>query len=148
MSLINGSLVVPVFSPSGEVLEMYGRKLLDNLRTGTQKHLYLPGPHAGLWNEGGLAGQQEVILTEALLDAMTFWCAGYRNVTASYGTQGFTDAHLTAFKAYGIEGCCWRMTGTAPGSVPSPNWYHGYRPKASAFIKFASRKAWMPTTTP
>src|SRR5690606_6978135 len=27
----------------------------------------------------------------------------YRNVTASYGTSGFTDDHLAAFKQYGIE---------------------------------------------
>ena len=47
--------------------------------------------------------QKEVILCEALIDAMTFWCVGYRNVTASYGTQGFTDDHLALFKRCGIE---------------------------------------------
>ena len=29
--------------------------------------------------------------------------AGYRNVTASYGVEGFTAAHLAAFKAHGTE---------------------------------------------
>ncbi len=38
----NGSLVVPVFDEAGNVVEVYGRKLLDNLRAGTPKHLYLP----------------------------------------------------------------------------------------------------------
>lgn len=99
----NGSLVVPVFDAVGNVVEVYGRKLLDNLRPGTPKHLYLPGPHAGVWNEAALAASREVILTEALIDAMTFWCAGYRNVTAAYGTQGFTDDHLAALKRHGIE---------------------------------------------
>jgi hypothetical protein len=42
-------------------------------------------------------------LCEALIDALTFWCAGYRNVTASYGVEGFTPDHLAAFKQYGIE---------------------------------------------
>jgi len=37
-------------------------------------HLYLPGPHRGVWSERGLVGQTEVILAEALIDAMTFWC--------------------------------------------------------------------------
>jgi DNA primase catalytic core len=99
----NGSLVVPVFDAAGQVVEVYGRKIRDDLRAGTPAHLYLPGPHAGVWNEAGLAGQREVILCEALIDAMTFWCAGYRNVTAAYGTQGFTDDHLQAFQRHGIE---------------------------------------------
>lgn len=38
-----------------------------------------------------------------LIDALTFWCAGYRNVTASYGVEGFTPDHLTSFKEHGIE---------------------------------------------
>ncbi|MEF9406947.1 toprim domain-containing protein, partial [Ralstonia solanacearum species complex bacterium KE055] len=99
----NGSLVVPVFDGAGNVAEVYGRKLLDNLRTGTPKHLYLPGPHAGVWNEAAFAASREVILCEALIDAMTFWCAGFRNVTAAYGTQGFTDDHLAALRRHGVE---------------------------------------------
>ena len=51
----NGSLVVPVFSLDGEVLEVYGRKVLGKrLRIGTAMHTYLPGPHLGVWNEAGL----------------------------------------------------------------------------------------------
>ena len=34
---------------------------------------------------------------------MTFWAAGYRCVTASHGLEGFTEAHLAAFKQHGIE---------------------------------------------
>jgi DNA primase len=99
----NGSLIVPVIDAQGNVTEVYGRKLLDNLRTGTPKHLYLPGPHIGVWNVAALQASKEIILTEALIDAMTFWCAGYRNVTASYGVEGFTDDHLAAFKQHGTE---------------------------------------------
>ena len=99
----NGSLVIPVIACGGEVTEVYGRKINDNLRAGTPLHLYLPGPHRGVWNAAG-AGRhnQEVILCEALIDALTFWCAGYRNVTASYGIEGFTADHLAAFKHCGI----------------------------------------------
>lgn len=99
----NGSLVVPVFNRNGQVVEAYGRKLLNNLRKGTPKHLYLPGEHGGVWNAEGLAGHKDVIICESLIDAMTFWCAGYRNVTASYGTQGFTEDHLTTFKQLNLE---------------------------------------------
>ena len=52
---------------------------------------------------GAAAATPEVILCEALIDALTFWCAGYRNVTASYGVEGFTADHLAAFKHRGIQ---------------------------------------------
>ncbi len=44
-----------------------------------------------------------MILCESLIDAMTFWVQGFTNVTASYGTQGFTDDHLTLFKNAGVK---------------------------------------------
>jgi DNA primase catalytic core len=98
-----GSLVIPVLDEHEAVTEVYGRKLLDNLRPGTPKHLYLPGPHRGVWNAAALIASPEIILCEALIDALTFWCAGFRNVTASYGVEGFTADHLAAFKRYGTE---------------------------------------------
>ena len=98
----NGSLVVPVFDGHGDVTEMYGRKVRDDLRKGTPKHLYLPGPHRGVWNEAALASSKEIILCEALIDAMTFWCAGFTNVTASYGVEGFTPDHLAALERHGV----------------------------------------------
>lgn len=98
-----GSLVIPIFDEQGNVTEVYGRKIRDDLRAGTAFHLYLPGPHRGVWNVDALAAHKEVILCEALIDALTFWCAGYRNVTASYGVEGFTDDILAAFKRYKTE---------------------------------------------
>src|SRR6202011_1467337 len=44
-----------------------------------------------------------IILCEALIDALTFWVAGYRNVTASYGVNGFTADHRAAFERHGTE---------------------------------------------
>ena len=99
----NGSLVVPVLDAHGNITEMYGRKVTAKLTPGTPKHLYLPGPHVGVWNLDAFIASKEIIWCEALIDAMTFWCAGYRNVTSSYGTNGFTDDHIAALKQYGTE---------------------------------------------
>lgn len=99
----NGSVVMPINATSGDITEVYGRKITEGLRPGTALHLYLPGPHHGVWNESALADNQEIILCEALIDALTFWCAGFRNVTASYGIEGFTADHLAAFKAHGTQ---------------------------------------------
>ena len=46
---------------------------------------------------------KEIILCEALIDALTFWCASFRNVTASYGVNGFTDDHKSGFEKHGTE---------------------------------------------
>ena len=97
----NGCLVVPVFIDGGQVSEVYGRKITEGVNP--PLHLYLPGPHQGVWNASALVGVEEVILCEALIDAMTFWCAGFRNVTAAYGVEGFTDDHLAVFRQHGIR---------------------------------------------
>jgi DNA primase catalytic core len=99
----NGSIVIPVLNSSGEVVEMYGRKITPNLREGTPDHLYLPGAHAGVWNEEALAASKEIVLCESLIDALSFWNAGICNVTASYGVNGFTADHRAAFEKHGIE---------------------------------------------
>ena len=99
----NGSLVIPVLNLSGEVVEMYGRKITPNLREGTPDHLYLPGAHRGVWNEEALGASKEIILCESLIDALSFWSAGLRHVTASYGVNGFTADHRAAFAQHGTE---------------------------------------------
>ena len=113
----NGSIVVPLWgtAPSTgtaasdgldhprHVVGAYARKINDNLRAGTPKHLCLPGPHRGVLNAEGLAGQREVILCEAILDALTFWAAGYRNVTSCYGANGLTEELVAALKACGAQ---------------------------------------------
>jgi DNA primase catalytic core len=103
----NGSLIVPVLDEHGNAVEVYGRKIRDDLRKGTPLHLYLPeacrAGSRGVFNAAALQASKEIILTEALIDALTFWCAGYRNVTSAYGIEGFTEDHLAAFKQHGTE---------------------------------------------
>lgn len=98
----NGSLVIPIVNTSGEVAQMYGRKILDQPRPGTPMHLYLPGPQRGVFNEEALACSKEIILCESLIDAPTFWCAGFRHVTASNDVNGFTEDHRAALEKRGV----------------------------------------------
>ena len=74
----NGSLVVPVFDEAANVIEVYGRNLLDKLRAATPKHLYLPareGRTRGVFNMQALAASNEIILCEAVLDVEVFGAA-------------------------------------------------------------------------
>jgi len=52
-------------------------------------------------NPEALVASREIIVCESLIDALTFWCAGYRHVTASYGTEGFGADHLDALRTHG-----------------------------------------------
>ena len=66
---LSGCVVFPIFSGAGEVVEMYGRRTLSPVRD-APTHLYLKGPHAGVWNAQGVAGQEEWLLCEALIDRL------------------------------------------------------------------------------
>lgn len=90
MERFAGSLVVPVINNS-QALEIYGRKVGTKLSKNAAKHLYLPGKHKGIWNLEGIQNQTEIILCESLIDAMTLWANGFKNVTTSYGVNGFTE---------------------------------------------------------
>jgi DNA primase catalytic core len=97
----SGCLVVPLFDAEGGVAGLYGRRL-EKPNPGMSKHLYLPGPHRGVFNRQGLGGD-EVIVCEALIDALSFWCAGMRNVTSAYGVEGVTDELVDALVASGAR---------------------------------------------
>ena len=70
---------------------------------------------------GPLGG--EVVICESLIDALSFWCAGFHNVTASYGTAGFTDDHRAAFARHGVhQGASLPTTTTKPATQPPKSW--------------------------
>lgn len=83
-----GCVTFPIFNDKGQVTEIYGR------RTGKQKsgiyHLYLPGKHVGIFNPQALRSEN-LILCESIIDALTLWSYGHKNVTTIYGTEGFTQ---------------------------------------------------------
>ncbi|WON75607.1 CHC2 zinc finger domain-containing protein [Serratia sp. UGAL515B_01] len=108
-----GCVVMPVIgwaesanvANRGRVLQLYGRRTQPDYKIikGNPKHLYLSSPLVGVWNEAALKASSEVILCEALIDAMTFWCAGFRNVIAAYGVNGFTAEHRAALQYHGVK---------------------------------------------
>ncbi len=69
---LNGSVVIPLFDEHGNIVQMYGRKILDNLRKGTPDHLYLGTELRGVFNGAALEHQTEILLCESILDALTF----------------------------------------------------------------------------
>ena len=89
----NGCLVVPLFNAAGKIASFYGRRI----GPGTVKHLYSPGPHQGLFNPAAFE-QEEIILCEAVLDALTFCANGITHVSCIYGTEGWTEELTEALR--------------------------------------------------
>lgn len=97
-----GSLVVPVFDDHGAVVQLYGRKIGESFRAGTALELWLPGPVRGVWNREAL-NEREVIFAGSLLDGLTVWSAGQRNVTAALTLAEVPEDVLAAMKARRVE---------------------------------------------
>ncbi len=85
--LFSGCLVVPLRDLAGNVVNLYGRSIEGS------RHLYLPGPRRGLVNAQCAATCDELILTESVIDALSFLQAGIPNVVPLYGVNGFTPDH-------------------------------------------------------
>jgi DNA primase len=98
-----GSLVIPIFGAGGEVVQVYGRKTTPGLRPGTPLHLFLPGEPRGVWNLEAFIASKTIIVANSLIDALTFWANGYRNVTAIYGLKGLADDLFTAIREHGTK---------------------------------------------
>lgn len=98
-----GCLTAPLLNAQCELVQMYGRRIGKVAASDAPRHMYMKGPHRGVFNLPALHASKDIIVCEALLDAMTFWCAGFRNVTSAYGVEGFTPELREALGAYGIE---------------------------------------------
>jgi len=90
---LRGRIVFPVIAETGEIGTVYGRAIDDGGKH--DRHLFLPGPQRGIFNASALRSS-EVILTEGIIDALTFWCAGFRNVTTGYSAKALPDELLDA----------------------------------------------------
>jgi DNA primase catalytic core len=101
-------IVFPLFDHAGNVASFYGRHI-DK----PAGHFYLPGSRSGIFNlkrlqEGKSVdyppsarsslslskGRYPLIITESIIDALSFINQGLDNVLPLYGTNGFTADHL------------------------------------------------------
>jgi DNA primase len=97
----NGCIVTPIFNEAGAVAELYGRRFCEKSKS--MRHLYLPGPHGGIFNHEAAFAGSEVILCESVFDALTFYKNGIINVTTIFGTEGFSDEIFAGLIAHKVR---------------------------------------------
>lgn len=95
-----GCVVVPLEHPELGTVGFYGRRINPKAKV---RHLFLPGPKRGVLNWQALRSGDSVYLTEGVLDALSLWVAGVRNVSCLHGTAGLTPALLEALNASNVR---------------------------------------------
>jgi len=91
-----GCITFPLLDSSGKVVGIYGRKISNRSKV---QHLYLKGPHRGLFNGKAFKAYPErIIFTESIIDTLSLMVAGVQNVVPLYGSNGLTPDHETALK--------------------------------------------------
>ncbi len=90
-------VVFPLLSEGGDVVSLYGRRITDD--PGSARHLYLSGPRFGLVNRQAAKRSEILILTESIIDALTLYDRGFKNVMPIYGVNGLLDEHLLFFNS-------------------------------------------------
>ena len=89
-----GCVVFPLFDANGAIVNLYGRNI--DAEAGVT-HLYLPGPRCGLVNRQAVKRSQSILLTESIIDAVTLYDQGFKNVVPLYGVNGLLEEHLSFF---------------------------------------------------
>lgn len=87
-------VVFPLYSSNGSIANLYGKNIDDESGV---THLYLPDARTGLVNRQAVKRSQSIILTESIIDALTLYDHGFKNVIPIYGVNGLIDDHLSLF---------------------------------------------------
>jgi DNA primase catalytic core len=95
-----GCVTFPLYDLAGNPAGIYGRRI-KGMGQGVE-HLYLPGQRRGIFNrQAAKAGR--IILTEAVIDAVTLINAGIKNAIPCYGVNGLADDHINLLKQHNPE---------------------------------------------
>ena len=92
--LFYNSVVFPLSNQNGSVVNLYGRSIDDGHEV---HHLYLPGPRQGIINRQAVKRSQTILLTESIIDALTLYAQGFKNIIPIYGVNGLLEEHLSLF---------------------------------------------------
>ncbi|MFA4796149.1 CHC2 zinc finger domain-containing protein [Leptospira kirschneri] len=93
----HGCIVFPLWNEEKRLVGGYGR--VFKALSLDARHRYMRGPHQGIWNRESLEGK-DIVLCESVIDALTLYVNGIRNVTCSYGVEGYTEELHTEILKY------------------------------------------------
>ena len=107
-------VVFPLKDKLGRVAGFYGRSTLPNAKV---PHRLCAGSKTGLFYPQAARGAQEVFLVEGVLDALALYQAGFGNVMALGGTQGFNSVLLEFLRAEKVARLALCLDGDEAGKI-------------------------------
>lgn len=106
-------VIVPIHDEAGRPVGLYGRRLAD---ADTGNHLYLEGGHRAVWHsQAAQVYPDELIITESILDALSIYTAGKKNVLAAYGAKGWTPHHAALIEKHRVKKIVLAFDNDKPG---------------------------------
>jgi DNA primase catalytic core len=106
-------VVVPLFDSAGNVVSLYARRLDDE----EPKHLHLKGDRRGVFNAVAAKNHHALIIVESIFDAMSLWAAGFHNVIALRGKDGWSDEHTELIARSDVKELYIAMDGDKWGQI-------------------------------
>lgn len=85
---LNGCVVFPMSDAGGQVVQLHGYRLAN---AATTRFLSLPGTNRGVFNVAGLKAGSDWLVCSDVLDALTLWCHGHRQMTVVTGSELSAD---------------------------------------------------------
>lgn len=108
-----GCVVVPLCHPEQGMVGLYGRRIASEGKLA--RHLYLPGPQRGVLNGPALKTSERVVIAESVLDALSLWVAGCRNVTCLYGVHGLPKDLAALLGTFAVREVCFCLDADRAG---------------------------------
>jgi DNA primase catalytic core len=106
-------IVVPIHNAAGDVVSLYGRRLDDE----EAKHLVIKGDRRGVFNGVTAKSHQSLVIVESIFDALSLWIAGFHNVIALRGKDGWSEEHAELIRINGVTEVYLALDNDGPGTI-------------------------------
>lgn len=98
-----GAIVFPFTDVSGEINGGYGRRIAPRLRWNSSYHVHWLTEKTTFFNTAELIDNTHIILCKNPLDALSWWCSGFKNTLALMGVHSFSQEHLVLLNDCGVK---------------------------------------------
>ena len=95
---LRGSLVFPFLDSDGSAVGAYGRRVTPKLKAYSVYHVHWLTDETVFFNQNVLSCSKSAILCKTPLEALTWWCSGFKHIVALMGSMSFGDRHMQALK--------------------------------------------------
>jgi len=112
----SGYVILPIEDTQGELRGIYGRRLKNKDQ---YDHKYLKGTHQGAFNARAFRVSKKIYLTECVIDALSLYQAGIREVVSLFGAGGFTEDHIKYMKENQTEEIVLCLDSDTAGRISS-----------------------------